>query len=134
MTQVFSQVAKPRPGSARLIFTKARSGFSIFIHKNCYFYVFYLDLESEVFLEIFDNHDKEGELDAERLLGIGGAGDVRSGHIGSFNLEHQRLDIVVCDALDVSVAHFLVPNLQRFRTNTVQNGQESTLKCGFTRN
>ena len=84
--------------------------------------IVYLNFEGEVFLEIFDNHDKEGELDAQGLLGISWTRDISGRNVGAFDLEHQRLDIVVRDALDMSISHFLVPNLQRLGTNTVQNG------------
>ena len=91
----------------------------------------YLNFEGEVFLEIFDNHDKEGQLDSQRLLGISRACDIGGGDIGSFDLEHKRLDVVVSDALDVSVSHFLVPDLERLRTDTVQNGQKAALNISL---
>jgi hypothetical protein len=87
-----------------------------------------LDLEGEVLLQVLDDHDEEGELDAERLLGVGGARDVRGAHVGAHDLEHQRLDVVVGDALDVAVAHLFVPDLQRLRPDRVQDGEESTLE------
>ncbi len=90
-----------------------------------------LHLEREVLLQILDDHDEKGQLDAEGLLRVGGARDVGGAHIGADDLEHERLNVVVGDALDVSIAHLLVPDLQRLRAYTVQNGQESTLKCVF---
>jgi hypothetical protein len=103
--------------------------------KNCFWSflesIVYLNFEGEVFLEIFDNHDKEGELDAQSLFGISWTRDIGGGDVRSFNFEDQRLDIIVRDALDMSISHFLVPNLQRLGTNTVQNGEESTLQLFF---
>ena len=81
-----------------------------------------LDFEGEVLLEVLDDHDEEGELDAEGLVGVGGAGDVVGGDVGAHDLEDRRLDVGVGDALDVAVAHALVPDLQGLRsTLTVIN-------------
>ena len=60
--------------------------------------------------------DQEGQLDSERLLGVSGAGDVVGGHVGSHNFEHRRLDVLIGDALDVTIANLLVPNLKRLGT------------------
>ncbi len=54
---------------------------------------------------ILDNHHKEGQLDAERLLGISRTCDVCSGHVGARDLEHAGLNIGVCDPLDMTVAY-----------------------------
>ena len=48
---------------------------------------------------------------------MGRASDVVGGNIGSNNLQHRRLDIIVGDALDVAVAHRLVPDLQGLRAS-----------------
>ena len=60
--------------------------------------------------------DQEGQLDSERLLGISRAGDVVGRHVGAHNLEHRRLDVLIGDALDVTIANLLVPNLKRLGT------------------
>jgi len=78
-----------------------------------------LNFEGEVLLEVLDDHDEEGELDPECLAGIGGAGDEGGAHVGSFYLQHKRLDVVVCDPLDVAVSHLFVPDMQGFATNAV---------------
>lgn len=46
-------------------------------------------------------------------VGLGRASDVARRHIRADNLEHRRLDVTIGDALDVTVAHSLVPDLQR---------------------
>ena len=46
-----------------------------------------LHLESEVFLQVLDDHDQEGELDGKGLLGVDWARDEVSGHVGSHDLE-----------------------------------------------
>ena len=46
-----------------------------------------LDLESEVFLQVLDNHDQEGEFDAQSLLGVKRGIDVVGGDIGAHDLE-----------------------------------------------
>ncbi len=81
-----------------------------------------LHLEREVLLQVLDDHDEKGQLDAERLLRVGRTRDVRGAHVRADDLEHQRLNVVVGDALDVAVAHLLVPDLQRLRAYAVQNG------------
>ncbi len=83
------------------------------------------DLEGEVLLEVLDDHDEEGQLDAERLLRVGGAGDVARVDVAADELEHGRVDVLVGEALDVAVADFLLPDLKRTRSNRVENRQEA---------
>lgn len=52
---------------------------------------------------VFDDHDQEGQLDAQRLLGVRRACDVGGGHVGARDFEDGGLDVGVCDALDVAV-------------------------------
>ncbi len=89
-----------------------------------------LDFEGEVLLQlpeelaglrgrktyIFDDHDQEGQLDAESLVSVCRAGDIVRRNVRSHDLEHRRLDIRVSDSLDVPIAHALVPDLKRLRT------------------
>lgn len=91
----------------------------------------YLHFEGEVFLQIFDDHHQERQLDAERLLRIGRTGDVRSAHVGSDDLQHQRLDVLVRNPFDVPIAHFFVPNLERLGTDRVKHRQEPRLEGVF---
>ena len=44
-----------------------------------------LNLEGEVLLKVLDDHDQERQLDAERLLGVGGARDEVGAHLGQSN-------------------------------------------------
>ena len=81
----------------------------------------HLDFKGEILLHILDNHDEVGELDPQRLLGVGRAGDVRRAHVRPHDLEHERLDVGVRDPLDVPIPDFLVPNLKGLRPNTVQD-------------
>ena len=69
------------------------------------FIVEYLHLEREVFLQIFDDHDEKRQLDAERLLWIGRACDERGAYVGADDLEHKRLNVIVCDTLNVTIPH-----------------------------
>ena len=105
-----------------------------------------MNLESEVLLKVLDDHDQERQLDAERLLRISRAcdkigahlskeneeleGDILAKrywqinsrrhagktHVGAHNLQHTAVDILVRDALDVTISNLLVPNLKRFGT------------------
>jgi hypothetical protein len=77
---------------------------------------------------ILDDHHEEGQLDAECLVLVGWARDVVGGHVGAHDLEHARLDVLVCYALDVPVAHLLVPYLQRLAAYTVQDRQKPRLE------
>ena len=51
-----------------------------------------------------------------KILAVGCEKDESNTHVGAHNLQHTAVDILVCDALDVSIANLLVPNLKRFRT------------------
>lgn len=64
----------------------------------------YLDFEREVFLQIFDDHDKEWQLNSQRLLWVGWTGDKCGGHIAGNYLQHKRLDVIVCYSFDVTIA------------------------------
>jgi len=71
-----------------------------------------LHFEGEVFLQVLDDHDQEGELDGKGLLGIDWACDVVSRNVGSHDLENGRLNIRISYSLDVSVSNVLVPDLK----------------------
>ena len=58
-----------------------------------------------VYVYIFDDHDKEGQFNAERLTFILGAGDEGGGDISAHDFKNWTLDILVGDALDVSVVN-----------------------------
>lgn len=65
----------------------------------------HLHLEAEVLLEVLDDHDQEGQLDAQRLLRVCWASDEGCADIGGHDLQDGRLYVLVCDALDVPIAH-----------------------------
>lgn len=90
-----------------------------------------LHLEGEVLLQVLDDHDQKGQLDAQRFLRVGGTCDVCGADIGANDLQDQRLDVVVGDTLDVAVAYLLVPDLERLGADRVQDGQKSTLESVF---
>ena len=56
-----------------------------------------------MYMYVLDDHDQEGQLDPQGLVGVGGAGDEGSGHIGAHDLEDRRLDVLVGQPLDVAV-------------------------------
>lgn len=72
-----------------------------------------LHFEGEIFLEVLDDHHEEGELDAQRLLRIGGACDEVGGYVRALNFKHGGLDVLVCDAFNVSISYFFPPDLKR---------------------
>ena len=65
---------------------------------------------------VLNDHDQEGELDGEGLLGVNGAGDVVGADVGAHDFENGRLNIGIGDTLDVAIAHIFVPNLERLGT------------------
>ena len=67
---------------------------------------------------ILDDHDEEGQLNAEGLVGVGGACDVVRGDVSAHDLEDRGLDVRVRYSLNVSISHALVPNLQRLGTKS----------------
>ena len=54
---------------------------------------------------ILDDHDKEGQFNAECLSFILGTGDKGGCHVCAHDLENWALDILVSDAFDVSVVN-----------------------------
>ena len=88
----------------------------------------YLYLESEVLLQVLDDHDQERQLDPQRLAVVRRAVDVVRAHVGAHDLQHARLDVLVGDALDVAIAHLLVPDLQRLAADRVQDREEARLE------
>ena len=48
-----------------------------------------LDLECEIFLHVLDNHDEVGQLDAQGLLGVRGAGDEGGAHVRPDDLQDK---------------------------------------------
>ena len=106
--------------SSRLIVGRAEATANILV-------VEHLHLKGEVLLEVLDDHDEEGELDPEGLLLVGRAGNPGGGHVGRHDLEDGGLDVLVCDALDVAIAHVGVPNLEGLGPDGVKDGQEARL-------
>ena len=94
-----------------------------------------LDLEGEVLLEVLDDHDEEGQLDAKGLVGIGGAGDEAGVDIAADELKDGGLDVLVGQSLDVAVADLLVPDLEGAGADAIEDreeaGLESVLEHGY---
>jgi len=82
----------------------------------------HLNFESEVFLQVLDDHDEERQLDSERLFWIRRTRDVGRADVGSNNLKDEGLDVVICDTFYVTIAHLFIPYLQRFTADAVENG------------
>jgi len=87
-----------------------------------------LHLESEVLLKVLDDHDKKRQLDAEGLLRVSRTRDEVGAHVGAHDFEDRRLNVLVRDPLDVTIADLFVPDLQRLRPDGVEDGQESRLE------
>ena len=63
------------------------------------------DFEGEVFFQVFNDHDQEGEFDAQSLLGVHGGGDVVGAHVGAHNFQYARLNVLISDALNMTIAN-----------------------------
>jgi len=93
---------------------------------------------------LYQEH-QEGQLDAQLLLALAGTVYESGGHIGAHNLEHQGLDVLIVDALDVSVlclskelfyrprvkstshTHIRGPVVQGRAAHAVEHGEETFL-------
>jgi len=84
-----------------------------------------LNFEGEVLLEVLDDHDEEGELNTESLLGISGAGDVAGVDVAADEFEDGGVNVLICEALNVTVADFLFPNLKGTGADGVEDRQEA---------
>ena len=65
----------------------------------------YLYLEGEVLLQVLDDEDEEGQLDAQSLRLISRAADVGCANICRLNFQDAGRDVGVRDALDVSIPY-----------------------------
>ena len=75
---------------------------------------------------VLDDHDEEGQLNSESLLGVQGASDEVCANVRAHDLEDRGGNIGVSDSLNVTVAHVLVPDLQRLRpTHKVSRTKKS---------
>ena len=78
-----------------------------------------MDLKREIFLQVLDDHDQEGKLDGQGLLGVNGACDEVRGHVGSHDLEDGGLDVGIRQSLDMTVSDVFLPDLERLGANRV---------------
>jgi len=84
-----------------------------------------LNLKSKVLLQVLDDHNEERKLDAKGLICVSWAADEARVDVAPDKLQHGGLDVLIRQALDVAVAYLLVPDLQRPRSNAVQNRKET---------
>ena len=91
----------------------------------------HLHLESEVLLQVLDDHDQEGKLDGKGLLGVDWAGDEVGGDVSAHDLEDGGLNISIGQSLDVAVSDVFLPDLERLGADGVQNGEEAALESGL---
>mmetsp|Transcript_16986 Transcript_16986/g.47431 ORF Transcript_16986/g.47431 Transcript_16986/m.47431 type:complete len:231 (-) Transcript_16986:199-891(-) len=106
----------------RLVVGCAEPAAHVLVVQNLY-------LKSEVFLQVLNDHDQERQFDAQGLAGIRGAHNITVADVCAHDLQHARLDVGVCDALQVTVPHLLLPYLQWLRADTVEDGQEARLEA-----
>ena len=81
----------------------------------------HLHFEGEVLLQVLDDHDQEGQLDGEGLLGVDGACDEVGRHVGAHDFENGGLNVGVRQSLDMTVPHILIPDLERLGADRVED-------------
>ena len=64
-----------------------------------------MHLKAEVLLHVLQNHDQEGQLDPERLVGISRACDIGGRDVGAGDFQDCGLDVWIRDSLDVPIVH-----------------------------
>ena len=74
---------------------------------------------------VFNDHNKERQLNVKGLFRVGRTSDVVGADIGSHNLQDRRLDILIRDTLDVAVPHVFVTYLQGLTADTIKDGHEA---------
>lgn len=70
---------------------------------------------STCLFKVLDDHDQEGKLDAQCLSGVRWCCDEHIGYIITADLQHTALDILIGDALDVTV-----PDLQSVKVSRIR--------------
>lgn len=60
-------------------------------------------LKSEVLFQVLQNHDQEGQLDSKSLFWVYRRRHICCCYICTTNFQHRGLDIMICDALDMSI-------------------------------
>ena len=66
-----------------------------------------LNFEGELLFKVLDDHNQEGELDAQRLLRVCGASNKVCAYVRSHDFKDTRLDIRVGNTLDMTIADWL---------------------------
>lgn len=97
-----------------LIVTRSKSPANIFIIQH-------LDFKCKILLEVLDDHHKERKFNAQSFLRVSRTRYVGRTDIRSFNLQHLRVDVIVCDPLDMTVPHLFLPYLERFAADAIKN-------------
>ena len=75
---------------------------------------------------VLDDHDEEGQLDAQGFVRVRRARDKGRRDVGRHDLEHAGLDVIVGDALDVAVLDDLLPDLERLRACEASGGEAAS--------
>lgn len=83
---------------AHLVIACPESSPDVLVIKN-------LHLEAKVLFQVLDEHDKERQLDAERLLRVARASHVGCANISAHNLKYTRANVVVGNPLDVAISN-----------------------------
>ena len=88
----------------------------------------HLNFKCEILFHILDNHNQIRQFNAQSFPRIGRASYISRWHIGPNNFQDKTLNVRVSNSLDMSISDFFVPNLERFASNWIQNGQKTRLK------
>ena len=86
----------------------------------------HLNLKAEVLLEVFNDHDQEGQLDTQRLGRVSWTRDVGCAHVAAHDFQNTGLDVTISDTLDMSVTYYNRLNIQTQKVDT-DAASEATL-------
>jgi len=75
----------------------------------------YLYFESEILLQVLNDHDQERKLNGKSLLGIKRSIDVVGWDICSHDFQNRWLNIWIGNSLNVAVSDLFIPNLEWLR-------------------
>ena len=89
----------------------------------------HLHLKCEILLQVFYNHNKEGELDSKGLIGICRASDEVSCHVSSHDFDYGALNIWIGEPFNMSISNKFLPNLQWLASIQSYRQELLTLCC-----
>ena len=94
----------------------------------------YLYFKGKVLLQVLYYHHQEGQLYAQGLTGISWTTDESGTDISANNLQHKRLNVIVCYSLDVPVPHLRRTVQQQVKTISFKHKEILKRSSSFKHN